>query len=561
MNLRKKLISTSLSLAIAGIMSGGVLAADEAKLSATKTNVAFSDFTPTEYSTKNKPNIIVITVDDLGYGQLPFDEASFDPKSMEDRDVVDTYKIGIEQAIEAAKKSTPTLQNLMNDGVKLTNGYVAHGVSGPSRAAIMTGRSPARFGIYSNTDAQDGVPLEELFLPELFQNHGYYTAAIGKWHLSKISNVPIDEKKQTRDYHDNFITYSDEPWQPQNRGFDYFMGYHAAGVAYYNSPSLFKNRERVPAIGYSSDQLTNEAIGVVDRAKMLDEPFMLYLAYNAPHLPNDDPAPDIYQKHFNTGSKTADNFYASVYSVDQGVKKLLLQLEKNGQLDNTIIFFTSDNGAVIDGPLPLNGAQKGYKSQTNPGGVHTPMFVWWKGKLQNGNYDKLTSAMDFFPTALDAAQIELPKNLDGVSLLPYISKDKENSKSEKNEPHKNLVWVNIYSHWFDEENIPFWDGYHKFVRNESNDYPHNPNTEDLSEFSYTVRNNEYSLIYTVKDDHLGLYEITDLQEKNNLVKDKPEVVAEMQEVMKEFINTSKEPINDINKGKFSKIEKSLSMNK
>ncbi|MBQ0262844.1 MULTISPECIES: sulfatase family protein [Enterobacterales] len=557
MNLKKKLISTSLSLAITGMISTSSLAADDTKLKATKTNVAFSDFTPTEYSTKNKPNVILITVDDLGYGQLPFDERSFNHKSMENREVVDTYKIGIEQAIEAAKKSTPTLQSLMNDGVKLTNGYVAHGVSGPSRAAIMTGRSPARFGIYSNTDAQDGVPLEELFLPELFQKHGYYTAAIGKWHLSKISNVPVDEKKQTRDYHDNFITYSDEPWQPQNRGFDYFMGYHAAGVAYYNSPSFFKNRERIEAIGYSSDQLTDEAIGVVDRAKMLNEPFMLYLAYNAPHLPNDDPAPDIYQKHFNTGNQTADNFYASVYSVDQGVKKLLSQLEKNGQLDNTIIFFTSDNGAVIDGPLPLNGDQKGYKSQTNPGGVHTPMFVWWKGKLQNGNYDKLTSAMDFFPTALDAAQIERPKNLDGVSLLPYISKDKSNSKSS--EPHKNLAWITAYSHWFDEENIPFWDGYHKFVRKESDDYPHNPNTEDLSQFSYTVRNNDYSLVYTVEDDKLGLYKVTDLQEKNNLADDKPEVVKEMQETIKEFINSSKPPINDINKNKFGEIKKSLGL--
>ncbi|MEN1436994.1 sulfatase-like hydrolase/transferase, partial [Pseudomonas aeruginosa] len=97
--------------------------------------------------------------------------------------------------------------------------------------------------------------------------------------------------KQTRDYHDNFTTFSAEEWQPQNRGFDYFMGFHAAGTAYYNSPSLFKNRERVPAKGYISDQLTDEAIGVVDRAKTLDQPFMIYLAYNAPHLPNDNPAP------------------------------------------------------------------------------------------------------------------------------------------------------------------------------------------------------------------------------------------------------------------------------
>ncbi|STP19986.1 sulfatase ydeN [Escherichia coli] len=103
-------------------------------------------------------------------------------------------------------------------------------------------------------------------------------------------------------------------------------------TAYYNSPSLFKNRERVPAKGYISDQLTDEAIGVVDRAKTLDQPFMLYLAYNAPHLPNDNPAPEQYQKQFNTGSQTADNYYASVYSVDQGVKRILEQLKKTDSM-------------------------------------------------------------------------------------------------------------------------------------------------------------------------------------------------------------------------------------
>ncbi len=434
----------------------------------------------------------------------------------------------------------------MDEGVRFTNGYVAHGVSGPSRAAIMTGRAPARFGVYSNTDAQDGIPLTETFLPELFQNHGYYTAAVGKWHLSKISNVPVPEDKQTRDYHDNFTTFSAEEWQPQNRGFDYFMGFHAAGTAYYNSPSLFKNRERVPAKGYISDQLTDEAIGVVDRAKTLDQPFMLYLAYNAPHLPNDNPAPEQYQKQFNTGSQTADNYYASVYSVDQGVKRILEQLKKNGQYDNTIILFTSDNGAVIDGPLPLNGAQKGYKSQTYPGGTHTPMFMWWKGKLQPGNYDKLISAMDFYPTALDAADISIPKDLklDGVSLLPWLQDKKQG------EPHKNLTWITSYSHWFDEENIPFWDNYHKFVRHQSDDYPHNPNTEDLSQFSYTVRNNDYSLVYTVENNQLGLYKLTDLQQKDNLAAANPQVVKEMQGVVREFIDNSQPPLSEVNQEKF-----------
>ena len=556
MNLKvnRSIISASISVILAAGVMGGPAYADDVKLKATNTNVAFADFTPKEYSTKNKPNIIVLTMDDLGYGQLPFDKTSFDPKSMEDRDVVDTYKIGIDKAIEAAKKSTPTLLSLMDEGVRLTNGYVAHGVSGPSRAAIMTGRSPARFGVYSNTDAQNGISLEETFLPELLQNNGYYTAAIGKWHLSKISNVPVPEAEQTRDYHDNFTTYSADEWQPQNRGFQYFMGYHAAGTAYYNSPFLFHNKERVKAKGYISDQLTDEAIGVANRAKSLDEPFMMYLAYSAPHLPNDNPAPDEYQKHFNTGSQTADNFYASVYSVDQGVKRLLEQLKKNGQYDNTIIMFTSDNGAVIDGPLPLNGNQKGYKSQTFPGGTHTPMFIWWKGKLQTGNYDKLISAMDFMPTALEAAEINAPNNLDGVSLLPYLT-----GKS-KAEPHKYLTWVTSYTHWFDEENIPFWDGYHKFVRNESNEYPKNPNTEDLSQFSYTIRSNDYSLTYTYEGNKLNLYKLSDLNQKQDLASTHPDVVKVMQAEMRNFINQSQSPVSEVNQDKFNKIKQSLGMN-
>ncbi|ECR4899911.1 sulfatase [Salmonella enterica] len=555
MNIRfnKGAIAASVSIILSSGMLMPAAHANDVKLKATKTNVAFSDFTPTEYSTKGKPNVIILTMDDLGYGQLPFDTRSFDPKSMENREVVDTYKIGIDKAIEAAKKSTPTLLSLMDEGVRFTNGYVAHGVSGPSRAAIMTARSPARFGVYSNTDAQDGIPLNETFLPELFQNHGYYTAAIGKWHLSKISNVPVAENKQTRDYHDNFTTYSAEEWQPQNRGFDYFMGFHAAGTAYYNSPSLFRNREHIPAKGYISDQLTDEAVAAIGRAKTLDQPFMLYLAYNAPHLPNDHPAPEQYQKRFNTGSPTADNFYAAVYSVDQGVKRVLDKLKETGQYNNTIILFTSDNGAVIDGPLPLNGAQKGYKSQTYPGGTHTPMFMWWQGKLHRGNYDKLISAMDFYPTALDAAKIPLPTNLklDGTSLLPYLT------QKEKGEPHKYLTWVTSYSHWFDEKNIPFWNGYHKYVRNESDDYPNNPNTEDLSQFSYTVRSNNYSLVYTVEGKQLGLYKLGDLEQKDNLAAQHPDIVRTMKTQVKEFLKGSKPPLSKINQEKFTNIKNAL----
>lgn len=546
---------SSMALAVTAAlacMSGVAQAGTNDK--ATATNVAFADFTPVEYTTANKPNVIVITMDDLGYGQLPYDESSFDVESMENREVVDTYKIGIDKAIEAARNSTPTLRAMMDDGIRLTQGYVAHAMSGPSRAAIMTGRAPSRYGVYGNTDSQDGIPLSETFLSELFQNYGYYTACVGKWHLSKITNIPVPEDQQTRDYHDNFVTYGDEAGQPQNRGFTYFMGFHPAGTAYYNSPALFENREHIKAEGYISDQLTDAAIKAVNNAKAIDQPFMLYLAYSAPHLPNDVAAPDVYQSKFNTGSQTADNYYASVYSVDQGVKRLLETLDKNGQLDNTLIFFTSDNGAVIDGPLPLNGNQKGYKSLTYPGGVHTPMFVYWKGHLKSGTYDNLVSAMDFYPTALDAAGIPVPESLklDGVSLLPYLN------GQNKGIPHDELIWLTSFSHWFDTRNIPFWDNYHKYVRYESDYYPHNPNTENLSEFTYTVRTNEYQLIYTAEDNALALYDLRDLQMKHDLTFEKPEVVEKLKAMAKKRLEESVEPNNPINKPKYQKIVEALS---
>ena len=124
--LKKSVVSTSISLILAsGMAAFAAHAADDVKLKATKTNVAFSGLYADRIQYQGKPNIIVLTMDDLGYGQLPFDKGSFDPKTMENREVVDTYKIGIDKAIEAAQKSTPTLLSLMDEGVRLPNGYVA----------------------------------------------------------------------------------------------------------------------------------------------------------------------------------------------------------------------------------------------------------------------------------------------------------------------------------------------------------------------------------------------------------------------------------------------------
>ena len=183
------------------------------------------------------------------------------------------------------------------------------------------------------------------------------------------------------------------------------------------------------------------------------------------------------------------------------------------------------------------------------------MFVSWPGHLKAGDYDKLVSAMDFYPTALDAAGIPIPEELkgklDGVSLLPYL-----NGENTGN-PHESLVWLTSFSHWFDERNIPFWDNYHKYVRFESDDYPNNPNTENLSEFTYSVRTNDYQMIYTAENDQLELYALDDLMCKNELSAQKPEVVEQLKQIARERLNESKPPIMEINQPKYQKIVDAL----
>lgn len=525
-----------LSLMLLGALATGCYAAEtkDVKDKGTATNVTFNQsFVPTEYKTQGKPNVLIISMDDLGYGQLNFDEKAFDKKVLAEKVIPDRYKVDVDKAIEAAKKSTPNLRKLQDQGVMLTQDFVCHGVSGPSRAGFMTSEFPSRFGIYSNDDAQDGVSVDHKFLAELFQNHGYDTSAIGKWHLGRITNVPVPKEKQTRDYHDNFTTFCDEPFQPQNRGFDYFMGFHAAGTAYYNSPSLFRNREVVPAEGYITDQLTDEALGRIKAAG--EDPFFIYLAYNAPHIPLEKHAPEKYRV-FNTGNEEVDKYYESIYAVDSNIGRIIDELEKTGKLENTVIMFFSDNGSVIDAPLPMNGIFTGNKGETFNGGVHIPGFITWKAGLKAGKYNKMVSTVDYMPTALAAAGIEIPtewkEKIDGVNLLPYLTKE------VKGNPHSELYWAQPRAFHWDPINIPFWRDYDKYVTGESDYYPVNPYMESLSEFSWTVRDNTWTLHYYVGDNSYALYDsVKDPQEIHNVAEKHPEVVKKLKAKMRTYLTT------------------------
>jgi uncharacterized sulfatase len=370
---------------------------------------------------EKRPNLILVLMDDLGYGQFGPNSDMFDLNQLNPVAVERAGSAaGPAVALAQAKAAIPNLSRLAAEGTRFTDAYVACPLCAPSRTAILTGRYPQRFGIYVNEDInQAGVPREQLLLPKLLQKSGYATAAIGKWHLANLRTGMDPGTGQ----------------HPLDRGFDYFFGFNAPGTSYYESEILWRNREPAPAKGYTTEQFTDEAIGFIRRSK--GKPFFLYLPFNAVHGPLGRPAPDKYQQRFTTGDKRMDNFYAYLNAADEGVGRIRQVLEEQGEEKNTMIFVLSDNGAPGGSPLPSNGPFLGFKGQVWQGGLRIPMLAWGAGRVAAGQVCREpVISMDILPTALAAAGVEAPGGnaIDGTSLLPLL-------RGERQRPHAALFWA------------------------------------------------------------------------------------------------------------------------
>lgn len=513
-----------------------------------------------DWNLAGRPNVLIISMDDLGYGQLNFDDTSFKKAFLDHYFIPDRYNVNIDKAIAAAKQATPNLRALQNQGVMMKQAFVSHAVSGPSRTAFMTSKFPSRVGIYSNEDSEAGIPLQHKFLAHLFQNYGYDTSAIGKWHMSSLIKVPVPKEQRTRDYHDNRNQYATEPTQPQNRGFHYFFGFHGSGAAYYNSPALFEDRHHVKAEGYITDEFTQKALAQINSSK--GTPFFMYLAFNAPHIPLEKHAPLKYRV-FNTGNEEVDKYYEAIYAVDQSIGKIVQQLKANGQFDNTMIMFWSDNGAVVDSPLPQNGPfTKGNKGMTFNGGVHIPSFITWRDGLRPSVYDKMVGTIDYMPTALGAAGIPIPeewaKTLDGVNLMPYLTGDKSGY------PHQEMVWLQPRAFHWNKQNKEFWKRYDDYITYKAPDASQvipSPYVETKSDLAYTVRDNQYTLHYYSKDNSYELYnQVTDPEETHNLINEKPTVAQHLKDFMKHYIqHEAATAVTDLNKQKVADLKKELNI--
>src|SRR6266446_6173652 len=352
------------------------------------TPLALTLLVPSSAAQGTPPNIIIILADDLGYGDVSFN--------------------GSPDWI------TPNIDSLTTNGIRCSNGYVTHPFCSPSRAALLTGRYQQRFG-HENQPEQDdnntvlGLPIGELVLPQMLKPAGYVCGAIGKWHLGTAQNL-----------------------RPMQRGFDEFFGF-LGGESPYNPPvPVFRNNTPVTESTYLTDAFTREAVSFINRHA--SQPFFLFLSYSAPHSPYQ--ATQSYLNRVSNISDPARQTYAAmITAMDDGVGQVLQTLQTQNLLNNTLIFFLSDNGAA-SADFTRNDPLRGAKFDVLEGGIRVPFVVQWTGRLPaNCVYDQPVSALDIVPTIAGVAGVSLPtdRTYDGLNILPYLI-------SQQAIPSRTLFW-------------------------------------------------------------------------------------------------------------------------
>jgi len=360
-----------------------------------------------------KPNIIVILTDDLGWGDL-----SCYPQ---------------QRNREGVAIDTPNIDALASSGVRCTDAYATCCICAPSRAGLMAGRYQQHFGYYEFYETLAGIPKEEKTIAELLKENGYSTAMFGKWHISQYEG-PLD-KGFDRFY--GHLYGQHDYYDPRN-------GDNCLGISHAMDSYIMDQRTPIKGdtMEYLTDTLTDKTVDFIDRQSGTDKPFFIYLAYTAPHPPLQAKWEKLekYYPKKDKGFSQRDLARAMIDSVDEGITKIIDGLKKTGAYENTLIFFSSDNGGHDDGPgkalVQHNGGLRSRKGYLWEGGIRVPMIVSWPAKIKPGlTFTKPVSHLDIYATSAAAAGItDMPANKDGANLVPYLN----NEMSEQ--PHEALFW-------------------------------------------------------------------------------------------------------------------------
>ena len=338
-----------------------------------------------------RPNVLLIVADDLGYRDVGFQGA---------RDI-----------------PTPHLDRLAAEGVRCTQGYVTHAFCSPTRAGLLTGRYQHRFGHENNPawrpeSTTEGLPVDQRTIADYLQQAGYHTGLVGKWHLGAHPQ-----------FHPNRRGFQDA-FSALGGGHQYFPG--DKGGAEYTIP-LDRNGRTAAHTQYLTAQFGDEAAAFVRRrAEARGQPWFLYLAFNAPHTPLQAP-PEWLAKVAHVADPNRRTYAAMIAALDGAVGRVRAELARSGQAENTLTFFFSDNGGPdltgrALGKFTDNSPLRGAKGQLYEGGIRVPFLVHWPARLKPSTHDRPVSSLDVLPTVLAAAGAAPPAGgvLDGVDLLPVL---------------------------------------------------------------------------------------------------------------------------------------------
>lgn len=399
---------------------GGLLILFNASLPFSKSDNQYRD---------NRPNVVFILADDLGYGDLGF--------------------LG-QQYIE-----TPNIDRLVAEGMFFTQHYAGAPVCAPSRSALITGlhtgHTPVRGNFEVQPEGQYPMPDTLQTLSKIFQQAGYATGAFGKWGLG-------------------FVGTSGDP---RNQGFDQFYGYNCQRYAHRYYPAyLWQNQTQVDLPGndwtnrvtYAPDLIQEKTLDFIE--KNAKNPFFLFMPIVMPHselaAPDDavfqkyqgmfgeekphvapkggDYGPDMLIPGYQSTEYPRATFAAMVERIDRYVGEVVAKLEELGLSENTLIVFTSDNGAHFEGGadpefFDSNGPFRGLKRDLYEGGIHVPLIVKWPGKVNPGSQsDHVSAFWDWLPTFADILGKKSPEGIDGISFLPALLGNSDQAK------HDHLYW-------------------------------------------------------------------------------------------------------------------------
>ncbi len=424
--------------------------------------------TPALAADTKRPNVVVILMDDLGWADLGYSGSRY-------------YQ-------------TPNIDRLASQGMRFTQAYAACPVCSPTRAALLTGKYPARLHLTDfipgeidrrkhrmlRPEFHQELPLEEVTLAEMLADAGYATAAIGKWHLGAAG------------------------FEPERHGFEIAIGgFERGSVASFFTPYLKDGRQLPglkdpPAGEYITERLTTEAERFLEQH--VDDPFLLYLSHYAVHTPL-QAREEVIAKYAAIKPPAWQRnpvFAAMVESMDDSVGRVLRKLDELKLADNTLVVFTSDNGGLATSGMPTNlpatnnaplREGKGYLYE---GGIRVPMTVRWPAKIKPGTICEVpTSTIDLFPTICAACNIAVPQSIDGVSILPLL------------EGEQSLAREMLYWH-----------------------YPHY--SPQGGKAGGAIRRGHYKLIEYYDNGRRELYNLAnDLGEAQNLVDREPDIAARL----------------------------------